>query len=106
MKKLQPEQPVTEETPAQEPPAETETTTPDFEVLGVMTEYGRIGNDYSKKILTAVLRDKDGQIRIAIQSRRGAAFEPTMMVLVLYKYVTKALLPIHANSRYHGKKEK
>ena len=95
------EKPATEETPAQETPAETETTTPDFEVLGVMTEYGRIGNDYSKKILTAVLKDKDGQIRIASQSRRGTDFKPSDGFSA-YNY-DKGTMPIHANSRYHGK---
>jgi len=95
------EEPATEEAPAQEPPAETGATTPDFEVLGVMTEYGHIGKDYSKKILTAVLRDKDGQIRIASQSRRGAAFKPNDGFSA-YNYL-EGTMPIHANSRYHGK---
>ena len=95
------EQPATEETSAQETPAETGATTPDFEVLGVMTEYGHIGKDYSKKILTAVLRDKDGQIRIASQSRRGAAFKPNDGFSA-YNYL-EGTMPIHANSRYHGK---
>ena len=95
------EQPATEETPAQETPAETETTTPDFEVLGVMTEYGHVGGDYGKKILTAVLRDKDGQIRIASQSRSGAAFKPNDGFSA-YNY-DEGTMPIHANSRYHGK---
>jgi len=105
------EQPATEETSAQEAPAETETTTPDFEVLGVMTEAGVVaGTDFKaaeNKLMTAVLKDSDGQIRVASQDRITGKFKPTSGFSA-YGYgeleddgsFTQGTMPVHANREY------